>query len=110
MIEVGHIPATIRESLLDECYEIGTRFVEASRRLEPPGIIGPFTLQVIVTPDLHLVVYDVATRIGGGTNAQMSIGGQYSKLFLRKPLSMGGRICLEISEAINGKMLDRVTT
>jgi len=110
MIEVGHIPSTLRESLLEEAYDIGARFVEASRELEPPGVIGPFTLQVLVTPELKLVVYDVATRIGGGTNAQMSIGGQYSKLFLRKPLSMGGRICLEIKEAKEENMLDRVVT
>lgn len=110
MIEVGHIPSTLRESLLEETYDMGVRFVEASKELEPPGVIGPFTLQVLVTPELRLVVYDVATRIGGGTNAQMSVGGQYSKLFLRKPLSMGARICLEIKEALENNMLSTVTT
>jgi len=110
MIEVGHIPATLRESLLDEAYDMGSRFVEAARKLEPPGVIGPFTLQVLVNQELRLVVYDVATRIGGGTNAQMSIGGQYSKLFLRKTLSMGGRICLEIREAENSGELSSITT
>jgi len=110
MIEVGHIPATLRESLLEEAYDMGVRFVEASRELEPPGVIGPFTLQTLVTPELRLVVHDVATRIGGGTNAQMSIGGQYSKLFLRKPLSMGGRICLEVREALENNILNKITT
>lgn len=110
MIEVGHLPATLRESLLEEAYAMGERFVEATRRLEPPGIIGPFTLQTLVTPDLKLVVYDVATRIGGGTNAQMGLGGQYSKLFLRKAVSMGRRICIEIREASELGMLDGITT
>ena len=110
MIEVGHIPATLRESLLNEAYELGARFVEACRELEPPGIIGPFTLQLLVTPELRLVVYDVATRIGGGTNAQMGVGGQYSKLFTRRALSMGGRICLEIKEAYEENMLKKVVT
>jgi 5-formaminoimidazole-4-carboxamide-1-(beta)-D-ribofuranosyl 5'-monophosphate synthetase len=98
MVEVGHMPATLRESLLEEAYSMGERFVEASRRLEPPGVIGPFTLQLLVTPDLQLIVYDVATRIGGGTNAHMGIGGQYSKLFLRKPVSTGRRIAIELKE------------
>lgn len=100
-IEVGHEPVTIRESLLEKVFEIGYAFVEATKKLEPPGIIGPFTLQVMVTPDLDLVVFDVAPRIGGGTNAHMGIGSQYSKLYFGKPLSLGRRIALEIKEGIN---------
>lgn len=101
LIEVGHEPATIRESLLEKVFEIGYAFVEATQKLEPPGIIGPFTLQAAVTPDLDLVVFDVAPRIGGGTNAYMGIGSQYSKLYFNKPISLGRRIALEIKEAIN---------
>ncbi|MEM3033429.1 MAG: formate--phosphoribosylaminoimidazolecarboxamide ligase family protein [Nitrososphaerota archaeon] len=110
MVEVGHIPVTLRESLLEEAYTIGERFVEAARRLEPPGIIGPFTLQTLVTPELQLVVYDVAPRIGGGTNAHMALGGQYSKLFLRKPVSLGRRIAMEIREMSREGRLNEVTT
>lgn len=110
MIEVGHVPVSLRESLLEEAMEIGERFVDATRRLEPPGIIGPFTLQVMVSPDLKMIVYDVATRIGGGTNAQMGIGGQYSKLFLRKAVSMGRRICIELREALESSALTSVTS
>ncbi len=110
MVEVGHIPVTLRESLLEEAYSIGERFVAATRRLEPPGIIGPFTLQTLVTPELQLVVYDVAPRIGGGTNAHMAIGGQYSKLFLRKPVSLGRRIAIEIREMSNEGRTDEITT
>ncbi|GBC72157.1 hypothetical protein HRbin02_01954 [Candidatus Calditenuaceae archaeon HR02] len=110
MVEVGHIPVTLRESLLEEAYSIGERFVEATRRVEPPGIIGPFTLQTIVTPELQLVVYDVAPRIGGGTNAHMAIGGQYSKLFLRKPVSLGRRIAIEIREMGREERVGEITT
>ncbi|ARM75855.1 formate--phosphoribosylaminoimidazolecarboxamide ligase family protein [Acidianus manzaensis] len=101
LIEVGHEPATIRESLLEKVFEIGYSFVEATKKLEPPGIIGPFTLQLTVTPDLDLVVFDVAPRIGGGTNAYMGIGSQYSKLYFNKPISLGRRIAIELKEAIN---------
>lgn len=110
LIEVGHEPATIRESVLSKLFDIGDAFVEASRRLEPPGVIGPFTLQLIVTPDLDVVVYDVATRIGGGTNVYMGIGSQYSKLYFGKPLSLGRRIALEMRECIEGDCLEKILT
>lgn len=109
-IEVGHEPATIRESLLEKAFEIGHRFVEAARRLEPPGVVGPFTLQVMATPELDLVVFDVAPRIGGGTNAYMGVGGQYSKLYWGKPISMGRRIAVEIRRAAEEGRLGDVTT
>ncbi len=109
-IEVGHEPATIRESLLEKVFEIGYKFVEATKRLEPPGVIGPFTLQAMVTPDLDLVVFDVAPRIGGGTNVYIGIGSQYSKLYFGEPISLGKRIAIEISEAIKRNSLDLVTT
>ena len=109
-IEVGHEPATIRESLLEKVFDVGHRFVEATRRLVPPGVIGPFTLQFIVTPELDLVVYDVAPRIGGGTNVYIGIGGQYSKLYFGRPISIGRRIAIEIREAAEQKKLGEVTT
>ncbi|MEN3047765.1 MAG: formate--phosphoribosylaminoimidazolecarboxamide ligase family protein [Candidatus Caldarchaeales archaeon] len=110
MIEVGHVPCTLRESLLNECYGIGLRVLEASMRLEPPGLIGPFTLQLLVTPDLKSVVYDFAPRIGGGTNAHMGTGGNYSKLWLGKAVSMGRRIAIELREAEEQGMLEEVLT
>ena len=109
-VEVGHEPATIRESLLERVFEIGHKFLDASRRLVPPGIIGPFTLQFIVTPELDLVVYDVATRIGGGTNVYMGLGGQYSKLYFGRPLSLGRRIAMEIRMAGERGEMDVITT
>lgn len=109
-VEVGHEPATIRESLLEKVFDIGYRFVEAARRLVPPGVIGPFTLQFIVTPQLDLVVYDVAPRIGGGTNVYIGVGGQYSKLYWGRPISIGRRIAIEIREAAERGVLSEVTT
>jgi len=109
-IEVGHEPVTIRESLLNKLFIIGEAFVKATEELVPPGVIGPFTLQLMVTPDLDVVVYDVAFRIGGGTNAYMGIGSQYSKLYFGKPVSMGRRIAMELRWCIEGGYLDRVVT
>lgn len=110
MVEVGHIAVTLRESLLEKAFRIGERFVEASKKLEPPGIIGPFTLQVIVTPELDLVVFDVATRIGGGTNVYLGIGQQYSKLYFGEAITTGRRIAMEIKEALERGELRRIVT
>ncbi len=110
LIEVGHEPATIRESMLEKLFDAGYSFVETTKSLEKGGIIGPFTLQLAVTPDLDIVVFDVAPRIGGGTNAYMGIGSQYSKLYFGKPISLGRRIAIEIKEAMMRKELDIITS
>ncbi len=55
-IEVGHTPATIRESLLEKVISMGDKFVKAVKREYPPGIIGPFSLQSVITKDLELIV------------------------------------------------------
>ncbi len=110
MIEIGHEPATIRESELNRLFEVGDRFVKATEEVEPPGVIGPFTLQLIVTSDLDIVVFDVALRIGGGTNIYMGVGSQYSKLYFGRPISMGRRVAMEIRECLEGNCLDRVVT
>ncbi|UXD21380.1 5-formaminoimidazole-4-carboxamide-1-(beta)-D-ribofuranosyl 5'-monophosphate synthetase [Ignicoccus pacificus DSM 13166] len=110
MIEVGHIPTTLRESLLTKAFIMGDKFVEAAEKLEPPGMIGPFTLQAIVTPELEFVVFDVAPRIGGGNNVYMGLGSQYSKLYFGEPISLGRRVAMEIREAFERKELDKVVT
>jgi 5-formaminoimidazole-4-carboxamide-1-(beta)-D-ribofuranosyl 5'-monophosphate synthetase len=110
MIEVGHEPATIRESVLEKLFEAGDRFVEAAEKVEPPGVVGPFTLQLMVTKDLEVVVFDVALRIGGGTNAYMGIGSQYSKLYFGRSVSMGWRIAKEIKDCAEGGCLEDVVT
>ncbi|MEL9969359.1 MAG: formate--phosphoribosylaminoimidazolecarboxamide ligase family protein [Metallosphaera sp.] len=110
LIEVGHEPATIRESMLEKLFEAGYSFTDSAEKLEKGGIIGPFTLQLAVTPDLEIVVFDVAPRIGGGTNAYMGIGSQYSKLYFGKPISLGRRIAIEIKEAITKKEIDIITS
>jgi 5-formaminoimidazole-4-carboxamide-1-(beta)-D-ribofuranosyl 5'-monophosphate synthetase len=110
MIEVGHIPVTIRESLLEKLFEAGHALVTAVDELVKPGLTGPFTLQLMVTPELDIVVYDVAFRIGGGTNAYMGIGSQYSKLYFGKPISMGRRIAMELKMCTERKCIGEITT
>lgn len=110
MTEIGHEMATIRESMLEKLFEVGDRFVEATKAVEPPGVIGPFTLQLVVTEDMEIAVFDVALRIGGGTNVFMGIGSQYSKLYFGGPISMGRRIALEVRECAEQGRLEEVVT
>ena len=109
-VEIGHEAATIRERMLNKLFEIGDRFVGAVDSVEPPGVIGPFTLQLMVTPDLDVVVFDVALRIGGGTNIYMGLGSQYSKLYFGSPISMGRRIAIEVKECVEKGCFERVIT
>ena len=46
--EAGHIAATLTESMLEQAFAMGERFVEAARVAAPPGVIGPFALQCII--------------------------------------------------------------
>ncbi len=110
LIEIGHIPVTIRESMLAKVFPAAEKILEASRELEPPGIIGPFTIQLIVTPELDIVVYDLALRVGGGTNSVMAWGGQYIHLWLGRPVTLGELIGIEIREAAERGMLEKIVT
>ena len=79
-------------------------------RLTLLNITRLFTLQLMVTPDLDIVVFDVAFRIGGGTNMNMSIDNQYSKLYFGMPISLGRRIAVEVRECIENDCLGKVVT
>jgi 5-formaminoimidazole-4-carboxamide-1-(beta)-D-ribofuranosyl 5'-monophosphate synthetase len=96
----GHNSATLRESLLEKAFKLGEVFVEASKEHYDPGIIGPFCLQTCVDKDLNFYIYDVAPRVGGGTNVHMSVGHPYGNALWRKPLSTGRRIAMEVKKAI----------
>ncbi len=109
-IVVGHNSATLRESSLRDIFEIAERYVRATQEYYPPGIIGPFTLQTAVDKDLRFWIYDVAPRIGGGTNVHVSLGHPYGNSLWRRPMSTGRRIALEIRRgAEQGRLAELVT-
>ncbi len=107
-IEIGHTPATIRESMLEKVFEIGERFLEATKTLFPPGIIGPFALQSAVTKDLEIVVYDVSPRMPG--SPIISTTSPYSRYLFGQSVSTGRRIAMEVKSAINVGRLGDVLT
>ena len=107
---VGHGTLTVRESLLEEVFRMGERFVEASRRSAPPGILGPFCLQTCVDPDGKPWVFDVAARIGGGTNIHLGVGHPYGNALWRVPMSSGRRVALEVRHALELGRLPEIVT
>lgn len=107
-IEVGHTPASIRESLLEKVFEMGDRIAVAARKEYPPGIIGPISLQSVVTVDLEFVVYDVSLRVPG--NPIMATTSPYTKYYYGHTIGVGRRIAMEIKGATGQqKVLDIVT-
>ena len=110
MTVVGHNTATIRESLLDKAFELGEKFIKASKEHYDPGIIGPFCLQTCIDKDMNYSIYDVAPRLGGGTNVHVSVGHPYGNATWRKPMSSGRRIAMEIRRAAEQDRLLEVLT
>lgn len=107
---VGHNSATLRESLLEKVFPLAERFVEATKEHYAPGIIGPFCLQTCVDKDMNFYIYDVAPRIGGGTNVHMSVGHPYGNALWRRPMSTGRRIAMEIRRAAEQDRLGEICT
>lgn len=95
-VVVGNVPLTIRESLLNDVFEMGEKVVEKSFELFG-GIIGPFCLETIVDDKLEFKVFEVSARIVAGTNP-FTAGSPYSE-FLAPNLSTGRRMAQEIKTA-----------
>lgn len=106
----GHNSATIRESLLESAFELAEKYVAATKEHFAPGIIGPFCLQTCVDKDLKFYIYDVAPRIGGGTNVHMNIGHAYGNSLWRKNMSTGRRVAMEVRRGIEEGRVSEIVT
>lgn len=99
-VVVGNSPLVLRESLLPEAYAMGERIVEASKKLvDPRGLIGPFCLETVITPDQKFYAMEISCRIVAGTNLFVD-GSPYTSLIYNEPMSTGKRIAREIKQAI----------
>ncbi len=106
----GHNSATLRESLLEDAFELAEKYVSATQKYYEPGIIGPFCLQTCVDKDLNFYIYDVAPRVGGGTNVHVSVGHPYGNTLWRKPVSTGRRAAMEIRRAVEHERIEEIVT
>jgi 5-formaminoimidazole-4-carboxamide-1-(beta)-D-ribofuranosyl 5'-monophosphate synthetase len=109
-IEAGHIAVTLKESLLEQAFSIGEKFVNVMKAYYPSGIIGPFALQGALRagpPKEEFVIFDVSMRIPGSPGISYT---PYSKYLFGEDVSMGKRIAMEIKKAIiDGKLNEIVT-
>ena len=103
----GNQPVVIRESLLPEIFRLGSKLVEASVDLFPPGLLGPFCLETIYSPDRGFVVFEVSARIVAGTNLYPE-GSPYTPYLFKESMSTGRRIALNIKEALTEKKLEKL--
>ena len=104
-VVTGNIPVVLRESLLPKAFWMGERTVEKSIELFG-GMVGPFSLECIVTDKLEFKVFEISARIVAGTNFFIN-SSPYSDL--REPnMSVGRRIAKEIKLARRMKALDEV--
>ena len=107
-IEVGHTPASIRESLLEKVISMGDKFVAAVKKVYAPGIIGPFSLQSVITKELEMIVYDVSLRVPG--NPIVATTSPYTKYQYGTTFGIGKRIAMEINKAKDEDRLDEIVT
>jgi len=106
----GHNSATLRESLLEKAFELAEKYVAATQEHYSPGIIGPFCLQTCVDKGLNFYIYDVAPRIGGGTNVHMAVGHPYGNALWRTNMSTGRRLAREVRIALEKGCLEKIVT
>ena len=106
---IGNIPLVLRESLLEEVYAMGERFVKTARRLVPPGMTGPFCIEGIYDREGKFTTFEFSARIVAGTNLYLD-GSPYSGLIFDKPMSMGRRIAHEIKIASKQGRINDILT
>ena len=104
---VGNFPIVLRESLLPELMRMGDNVHKKARELAPPGIIGPFCLETVITDDLKIFTFEISARIVAGTNVGIGTS-PYAYLRYGENMYMGRRIAVEIKEALNQKRLHEV--
>lgn len=115
-IETGHIAVTVKESILEKAFEMGEKFVKATRNLpsevDPSGkgIIGPFALQgAVVAEDgkEDIVIFDVSFRMPGSPGIRST---PYSGYLYGETMSMGERVGMELRKAVDEGALEKVLT
>lgn len=104
---VGNIPLTLRESLIPELIRMGDNVMKEAAHLSPPGIIGPFCLETVITDDLDIYTFEISARIVAGTNVGIGTS-PYAYLKYGPNMYTGRRIALEIKEALQKKRINEV--
>jgi 5-formaminoimidazole-4-carboxamide-1-(beta)-D-ribofuranosyl 5'-monophosphate synthetase len=103
----GNIPLVVRESLLEDFFNMGDRVVTSSKKLVDKGLFGPFCLEGIIDPDLKFHVFEISARIVAGTNPYIN-GSPYTYLRYDVPMSTGRRIARDLKMAIESGRIEHL--
>ena len=106
---IANSPLVLRESLLDNVYTMGENFIEASSKLVPPGMNGPFCIEGVYDENANFHTFEFSARIVAGTNLYVN-GSPYTALNYNEPMSMGRRIAREIKLAETKNEMKDITT
>ncbi|MEA2071483.1 MAG: formate--phosphoribosylaminoimidazolecarboxamide ligase [Asgard group archaeon] len=99
---VGNVPIVVRESLVPEYQRIGEAFVDHT------GIVGPFCIETICTPELAIYAFEFSGRIVAGTTVWVPHGSTYANVLWGEEMYMGKRIAREIKLAMKKKETDKL--
>jgi len=99
---VGNVPIVVRESLVPRYLQMGQNFANTT------GLVGPFCLETIVTPELKIYAFEFSGRIVAGTTVWVPYGNTYANTLWGEPMYMGKRIAREIKEAFEQNKLDKL--
>ena len=108
--EAGHIAVTVLESMLENIYDIGEKFVKTAKQEYQPGIIGPFALQGAILPGppkKEAVIFDVSMRMPGSPGIKYT---PYSEYLRGESFSAGHRLAREVVLANKSDRLDEILT
>lgn len=103
----GNIPIVIRESFLPQIINMAEKVIDVSKKATPPGLFGPFCLEMVITPQEKIFVFEISARIVAGTNPYIN-GSPYTQLIYKEPMSTGRRVAREIKIAIKNNQLDKI--
>jgi len=104
---IGNIPLTLRESLLPKVLRMGDRVARVSEEIAPPGIIGPFCLETIITDAGEIYAFEISARIVAGSNVGIGTS-PYAYLRYGEKMYMGRRIAREIRNGIQIGKLEKI--
>lgn len=107
----GNVPVVMRESLLMNAgIPAGMKTVNAARKIVEEGLIGPFCLETIVTPDSKMYVFEISARIVAGSNVMVN-SSPYGRFTYTDPtMNYADRMMHELKYAAENKKLDQIIT
>ena len=102
-IEVGHTPASIRESLLEKSNQNGRQVCCCSKKRICTRNYRAILIQSVITKDLELIVYDVSLRVPG--NPIVATTSPYTKYQYGQTFGVGRRIAMEIKRSTRRRQI-----